>query len=51
MANALEARSPKARYFVGTDRRVATPAMLPDWVQDSLVLRVLGQNKTQDFGF
>ncbi|MDX9973219.1 MAG: SDR family oxidoreductase [FCB group bacterium] len=47
VADALAAGSPKARYFVGTDQRVATSVMkmLPDWVQDSLVLRVLGQNK------
>lgn len=45
VSEALSARSPKARYFVGADQRLATTVMkmLPDWVQDSLVMRVLGQ--------
>jgi NAD(P)-dependent dehydrogenase (short-subunit alcohol dehydrogenase family) len=47
VVDALASASPKARYFVGTDERMATSVMkmLPDWVQDSLILRVLGQQK------
>jgi len=45
IVDAIAARSPKARYFVGMDQKLATTVMkmLPDWVQDSLVMRVLGQ--------
>jgi NAD(P)-dependent dehydrogenase (short-subunit alcohol dehydrogenase family) len=45
VAEAIRARTPKTRYFVGADNRLATSVMkmLPDWVQDSITRRVLGQ--------
>lgn len=47
IGEAVSASSPKARYYVGAENRLAAGLvkMLPDWAQDSLVMRVLGQGR------